>query len=70
MRKENNCQAMRTVEEIKQVIKHLEDEIVRIDNYLPVQSHIKEEDVSKYVSYCRARINALKWVILERTTYL
>ena len=61
---------MRTVEEIRHVIKSLEADIERVKGYLSVQSHIKEEDISNYIRMCRYKINALKWVILERTTWL
>lgn len=61
-------QNMRSVEEIRQAIKSLEVDIERIGNHYYTPSAAKEASIC--VNTYRGRINTLKWVLLERTTWL
>ena len=61
---------MRSVEEIKHVIESLEADIERFRGYRLQKTNIKDGTIGDAICMCKARINALKWVILERTTWL
>ncbi len=58
---------MRSIEEIKHVIESLEADIERVRGYY---GHMREDIISEAIRNNRSKINALRWVILERTTWL
>lgn len=68
-------QMIRSAMDIRHAIESLKADIDKWSNFLKESVHwnsegITHEDMKSIIRSCTYRINTLKWVLLERTTWL